>query len=76
MEYDELEDGVQEGAIPELEIKEHACGLMDPCGCLAGRHQAKIKWGKEEWMSEKMTGGGPVECSFKNKGAAKTHPFL
>ena len=27
-------------------------------------------------MSEKMTRGGPVECFFKNKGAAKTQPFL
>ena len=32
----------------------------------------KIKWGKEEWMLEKMIGGGPVERSFKNKGATKT----
>ena len=25
-------------------------------------------------MSEKVTGGGPVERSFKNKGTAKTQP--
>ena len=30
---------------------------------------------KEE-MSEKMTGDGSVERSFKNKGTAKTRPFL
>ena len=27
-------------------------------------------------MPEKMTGGGPVERSFKNKGTAKTQPLL
>ena len=32
--------------------------------------------GKEEWVPEKMTGGGPVERSFKNKGTTKTQPFL
>ena len=29
----------------------------------------------EEKVSEKMTGGDPVERSFKNKGTAKTQPL-
>ena len=34
--------------------------------------QKGIYRGKEEWMSEKMIGDGPVEHSFKNKGTVKT----
>ena len=30
--------------------------------------------GKEEWMSEKITRGGSVERSFKNKGTAEVSP--
>ena len=32
--------------------------------------------GKEERVSEKMAGGGPVKRSFKNKGTAKVHALL
>ena len=31
--------------------------------------------GKEGRVSEKMTEGGSVECSFKNKGTVKTQPL-